>query len=625
MNGDTQHTSITLDKLFVYGTLADSHNLQLLAGQTLPYKDAVLYGYRRIHPKSGYPFAVPWRGSKIEGAVIYNLTPEILKKLDEYESEGELYIRKPVTVYIGEQAVNVYVYIGIPEALEPYFKKGIGIRDRIENYVEQCVNKHLEEKAARYVRYNHGTGLPLHVTKELLSEETHSLVREYFREAGLPVFIIKHELENVNIPTLNWVKYEPKAAEYADEYVKLAVKFMIFNQIEEIFRHEFRPRVKASDEYYRHTISAVMALKLLVSHYQHLKLAMMQLGADRYDPTFSYVDYTVAAIYIAQELYNDRRAREIADWVRMNRRIAKTPLGAELEFSNIGGRAIGAEPGEDPKFDCFYYFYDFDLMRRGWKLGAHVDDHRFLTTTHTRTRGFLELAFGRYKLLGDVSKPATHDPWILAQLIDLTIRYIGIRPHSLHISLQTEKNVPFRKLENPEYLLCLLLLGGDLRQDQDGKLREMRIYQKEIIREGNNVYFSRLNRHHSNPEDMIWSFVVEYQFSRLYFDRDYQPLIMALKGFQMGANPFPLKDCRDYPYEELHREIEEFLVRWAAQPTPVSSQTLNTFIDIVEEGLDEEAAEVGSKYMKYTQRILGRIEEQLQHQNKRIQRYHAYS
>ncbi len=625
MNNHTGRSRRTLNKLFVYGTLQYSHNFQLLTGRTLPGEDAVLYSHRSIHPKSGYPFALPWKGSKIEGTLIYEVTPEILEKLDEYESEGELYIREPVTVYAGEEPVHAYVYIGIPEALKPYFRKGIGMRDRIEAHIEKCVNTHLEEKAARYMRYNHEDGLPLQVTRELLSEETHSLVREYFREAGLPVFIIKHELEKANIPTLDWVKYEPKAAQYADEYIKLAVKFMIFNQIEERFRREFRPRVKTSDKYYRHTISAMMTLKLLVSQYQNLELAMLQLGVDRYDPAFSYVDYTVAAIYIAQELYTEDRAKEIAHWIRMNRRTAMTPLGAELEFSNIGGRAVEAEEDEDSKFDSFYYFYDFDLMRRGWKLGAHVDDHGFLTTTQIRTRGFLELAFGRYKLLGDVSKPATNDPWVLACLIDLTIRYIGIRPHSLHISLQTEETASFQKIGDPDYLCCLLLLGGDRRQDQEGKFRETRIYHKEIISRDGKLCFSRLNRHHSSPDDRSENVVVEYQFSRLYRDYDYQPLIMALKGFQMEANPYPLKIYQGCPYGEFHREIEDTLVRWAARPTPISRQTLDAFLTIVEKGLDTEAREFGPKYGKYVQRILGSIEEQLHRRNQRITCYHAYS
>ncbi|MBD3306484.1 hypothetical protein GF339_08780 [candidate division KSB3 bacterium] len=614
-----------VDKLFVYGSLNSPYNLQLLTGQTLKTEQAVLYGHRRIHPKSGYPFAIPWSGSKIEGSLAYDITPEILEKLDEYESEGNLYTRQQVTVHIGEQPVEAYVYIGIPEALEPYFRKGIGKRDRIEEFIEKRINHLLEDKAARYLKYDHDHELPVQVIRELLSEETHSLVREYFRESGMPVFILKHELEDADIPSLEWIRYDPNATQYADEYIQLAVKFMIFNQLEERFRHEFRPRVKVSDEYYRHTISAMMALKLLVSHYQHLKSAMFQLSADRYDPSFSYIDYAVAAIYIAKELYTTDRAKEVVDWVREHRHIGRVPLGAELEFSPIGGRAVTAQEGDEPRFDGFYYFYDFDLMRRGWKLGAHIDDHGFLTTTHTRTRGFLELAFGRYKLLGDVSKPATRDPWVLAQLIDLAIRYMEIRPHSLHISLQTEKNVPFQKIETPEYLLCLLLLGGDLRLDDEGILREMRIYQHDIIREGNNVHFSRFNRHHKDPEDMSWSFVVEYQFPRLLFDYDYQPLIMALKGLQLAANPYPLKNVQDCPYEDLHREIETFLIQWATHPTPISAHTLEAFLAVIEHGLDKEAAVVGSKQWRYAQRILGRIEEQLKRRNQRIQTYHAYS
>ena len=627
MSKQISNSPKTLDKLFVYGSLSNPHYRQLLIGRSVPVEDAVLYGYRRINPKSGYPFAIPWSGSKIEGAILHDMSPEILQKLDEYESEGTLHTRKIVTVYVGETAHDTYVYIGIPEALRPYFKRGLALRDRIEEFIEYNVTKVLEKKAEDSLPkdFDH-EGLPLKVTQELLSEETHGVVREYFREAGLPVFIIRHELQNANIPSLDWVKYDPKAAQYADEYIKLAVKFMVFNQLEERFRHEFRPYVKVSDEYYIHTISTTMALKSLVSDYRQLQMAMFQVGADKYDPSFSYVDYTVAAIFIANELYTESKAKEIARWIRGNRRVGYIPLGAELEFSNIGGRAIGAAEGEDPRFDNFYYFYDFDLMRRGWKLGAHVDDHGFLTTTHTRTRGFLELAFGRYKLLGDVSKPATQDPWMLNQLINLAVRYFGIRPHSLHLSLQISPNSHLKKLEDPDYLLCLLLLGGDLRPDENGKLREARLYWKEIIRDDLNVYFSRLNRHHNNPDETSWNSVVEYQFSRLFFDYDYQPLIMAIKGFQLGASPYPLKGCPDCPYEEFHHEVEHFLIQWAADPVPVCKRSLERFIMLVEQGLEQEIQALGSKkYAKYAQRILGRIEEQLQHRNTRIEKYYAYS
>ncbi len=614
-----------IDKLFVYGTLRNQNNCKLVIGQSFETEPAILFNYRRIHPRNGYPFAVHWRGSKIEGLVLYGITPEALKKIDVYESEGTLYRRKAVRVLLlddSDQFVNAYVYIGIPEALKPYFQKGIEQDDRIEEFVEQGVNKYLEG------REDIGTlagpeSLSLQVRKELLSEETHSLVRQYFHDVGLPPFIIKHELQRANLPSLDWLKYTPKAVPYADQYLELAVKLMIFNQLEERFRHEFRSQVKVHAPYYWHTISALMALKLLVSRYRHVRSAIAQLQVGRYNPEYSYVDYTVAAIFIAEDIYSREWVQEVVAWMQTHRSVGLVPLGAEIEFSEIGGDVISAPEGMDARFDGFYYFYDFDLMRRGWKLGAHVDDHGFLTTGHTRSRGFLELAFGRYRLLGDVSKPATQDPWILSQLIALSIRYLDIRPHSLHLSLQTDGTQPFQRIPDPDYLLCLLILGGDLREDTDGILREMRIYREEISRPDGTVYFSRFNKHHKDPGTNAWASVIEYQFPRSSFDYDYQPLIMALKGLQIAANPYPLHDFPACPHDEWHHELQTQLVQWAAEPSPVSQLTIERFLNLVAQGLEQESRRIGqAPYSDYVERMLRSMEYQLTLRNKRIRQHH---
>lgn len=614
-----------INTLFAYGTMRNAYNRKLVTGQAFETEPAILFNYRRIHPRNGYPFAVRWRGSKIEGLVIYGITPEALEKIDEYELVGTLYRRKVVRVLLlndSEQFINAYVYIGIPEALKPYFQKGIEQDDRIEEFVEKGVNKYLEGREDLCHIEAPGS-LALQVREELLSEETHSLVRQYFHDVGLPPFIIKHELQRASLPSLDWLKHTPKAVAYADQYLKLAVKLMVFNQLEERFRHEFRSQVKVHAPCYWHTISTLMALKLLVSHSQHVRSALAQLNVDRYNPAYTYVDYTVAAIFIAEELYTQEWVQEVVAWMQAHRRVGIVPLGAEIEFSEIGGKAIGAKEGDDPRFDSFFYFYDFDLMRRGWKLGAHVDDHGFLTTSHTRVRGFLELAFGRYRLLGDVSKPATQDPWILSQLIDLAIRYLDLRPHSLHLSLQTEGAQPFQKIPDPEYLLCLLILGGDLREDDDGILREMRIYREEILRPDGAVYFSRFNKHHKEPGENNWSSVIEYQFPRSSFDYDYQPLIMALKGLQIAANPYPLWDFPSCPYDDWHRELQTQLVHWAADPTPVSSQSISRFLDLVGKGLEHESRRIGyASYTDYAERMLRTMEYQLTLRNKRIQQYH---
>ena len=237
--------------------------------------------------------------------------------------------------------------------------------------------------------------LPFKVTRELLSEEVHGLMRQYFEDIGLPPFIIRHELEKASIPDLSWIKSDKKALKYADNYIALAVKFMIFNQLEDKFRNQYRYHVNVADTYYLHSISALLSLKLIVEQNEQVRIAMRHLGIDRFDPSFSYPDYAVAAIFIADQLFQKNLTDGLVEWVNENRHVSRSPLGAELEFSNLGVNAITAEEGADSVYDSFHYFYDFDLMRRGWKLGAHVDDHGFLTTTDIRTRGFLELAFGR--------------------------------------------------------------------------------------------------------------------------------------------------------------------------------------------------------------------------------------
>ncbi len=612
-----------IDKLFVYGTLNNDYHLQLLTGKLLPYEEGVLLNHRRIQPKNSFAFAVYWKGYSIRGRLLYSVTPDIIQKLDEYENEGELYIRKIGDIRVGDVIHKSWVYIGKIRAIKPYIRKGFEERDRIEEFVENNVSRYLEQKAEHFLDYNR-EHVAVRVTRELLTEEVHSLLRQYFHDVGLPPFIIKHEIEQASIPRLTWLKHHSKAQTYANNYMRLSMSFMIFNQLEEKFRENYRHLVKVQDAYYLHTVSACMALKLLVDYHQSLESALEQLSVDRWEPNMMYTDYAVAALFIADELYSRSEPEKIVDWLYQHRSIGAVPLGAELEFSNLGYKTIGAKEHDDPAFDAFYYFYDFDLMRRGWKLGAHVDDHGFITSSSTRTRGFMELAFGRYKLLGDVSKPATQDPWLLSQIIDLAVRFLDIRPHSLHLSLSTSAEEDFNEVRDIDYYLCLLILGGDLREDENHQLREMRIYHGEILSDEGDVIFSRLNRHHKIPEDRSWSFVVEYQFPRLYYDYDYQPLIMALKGFQIAANPFPIKNCKALENSTYPRDIENELTAWAKNPTAVSQQGIDHFLSVVEKGLEIEAGRVNKdQYSKYALRILGRIEERLKRRNNRIKKYHA--
>lgn len=618
------HSGEELDALFVYGSLNDDHHFRLLTGQTLKGIPARLDHFRRVQPQNAFSFAIPWRGDHIDGRLLTGVTPALLARLDDYESAGALYQRQVVEVNADGRRFKAWVYIADPEAIRPWLERGFAERDRIEAFVERTVQHYLEEKADRCLLIDRKQ-LALAVTEELLSEEIQSLMTTAFREEGIAPWILKHEIEKASLPDLGWLESDAKARRYAGAYLNLAVKFMIFNQIETRFRRDFRGLSRTDATLYEHTLSSLMALRLLVDQESALKSAMSQLGVDSLRPDYAYPDYAVAAIFIAEELWQEERAREVAAWLDQNRQNGQTPLGAELEFSPLGVRAVQARENEDPLFDSFFYFHDFDLHRRGWKLGAHVDDHGFAANRRERSRGFLELAFGRYRLFGDVSKPATQDPWVLAQLINLATRYLGIKPHSLHLSLQADETIPFRPLDRSEYFLCLVMLGGDLREDAGGRLREMRIFQEEILHPDTGLYLSRLNRHSQEPDASSRTAVVEFQFSRLHYDYDYQPLIMALKGFQRAANPAPFKDCNGCPNQEANRDLEIALKQWAAYPTPVSPADCSAFLGLVESGLEQEATVAGPEYARYARQILEQIAQRLERRNQRIIDYHQRS
>ncbi|MBN2355659.1 gamma-glutamylcyclotransferase, partial [candidate division KSB1 bacterium] len=96
MSTITNHNGITattdrsrpIGRLFVYGSLNDDHQFRLITGTNLPSQPATLLNYRRVQPRQGFSFAVPWRGDRIEGKILTGVTSALLDKLDEYESLG---------------------------------------------------------------------------------------------------------------------------------------------------------------------------------------------------------------------------------------------------------------------------------------------------------------------------------------------------------------------------------------------------------------------------------------------------------------------------------------------------------------------------------------------------------
>ena len=180
----------------------------------------------------------------------------------------------------------------------------------------------------------------------------------------------------------------------------------------------------------------------------------------------------------------------------------------------------------------------------------------------------------------------------MSKLINEAVRFLSIPPHSLHISMELSGEKHSRITEvphKPSDLVCLMMLGGDLRRDEEGKLREWRIFNKELdTNMRDSLNFSDRKYHYSRPdqsEDEA-SDVMEYKFLRLRQEEtDYSNIIIALKGYQFGTHARPISIPKQ-GQKELPEQI--FLREWAASPQALSIPEIQSFVDTVERGLCEE-------------------------------------
>ena len=95
--------------VFTYGTLMKGQPAYGKFGACEFVDEATLYDYA-IYEVGLYPAAVPLKGFKVEGEV-YAVNDEQLKLFDEYEDEGDLYIRKIVKVELADKKIiDVFLY-----------------------------------------------------------------------------------------------------------------------------------------------------------------------------------------------------------------------------------------------------------------------------------------------------------------------------------------------------------------------------------------------------------------------------------------------------------------------------------------------------------------------------------
>ena len=100
-----------MELLFTYGTLMKGQKAHNSYPDMSYISDAVLPDYGLYEAsEENYPCAVPVKGFNVSGEVIL-LMKKFLKKLNEYEEEGDIYIVKKTKVLAADnEELNVWFY-----------------------------------------------------------------------------------------------------------------------------------------------------------------------------------------------------------------------------------------------------------------------------------------------------------------------------------------------------------------------------------------------------------------------------------------------------------------------------------------------------------------------------------
>ena len=607
--------------LFVYGTLMNPSVFRAVLGRELVYQEphadglsccparnAVLPGYKKVSPDNTYLYAVPDPHGRIQGCVAGPLPGESMAALRRYE--GRNYAKRTVRVQTQSGPVRAVVFVANLQQLQhafgyafrDHFKQEVLLEGKIERALLEAEQEQLhttEETARRAVA-------------ELRGDRIRDLQRQHFEVGGISDYVIRWALKEHPLRDFTEVVKEPAAAALAENYLTLAIRQVLFNQLEERIRRDFRheldhvcppclPRsgrqAELQEVFYERTVSSLAALRMLNARGKQLDAIVGDcLGQTSFHQSH-LIDFVKSAVAAADRVYESRQAAGELTFIGNHMGHGCIALGAELEFSNTGHNVIRdpqAHSSCDRQYDGFFYFADFGLDILTWKLGGHIDDHYDRAATQRR-RGFFEVALGSLSIEADLSKPLTDDPWLMNQLIHETQRFFDIRPHSLHISLQFRtRHRHSRDRLLPAYVMkCLFAIAGDpQRPDQTGRheatargpLQIERLASDEIIGtarpDGQSVphlMFSDISRRHSSASDGLYPttgggrssgpdsaregrYVQQFKFLRLSPRLNYEPIILALKGIQLDLSPGSFLTPTQYTESAKHRKLFEELL-----------------------------------------------------------------
>jgi hypothetical protein len=555
-------------------------------------------------------------------------------EIDRYE--GKRYDRETVQVNTADGLVWAQAFLVSRESMKRYF----GDRFHVNLIHELWLRKRIERFITEHTRPGEQTedaDLERRAARELLATTERDLVMSHYRTDAFSDFFLEHELDRPR-PSIRHLYDDPHARPYIDSYLALVVKQVLLSQLEDKILSRFRydlGQMHISERYFNRSVSLLVALQMINSNSPAVAMITERCLNTILYSKHDLIDYVKYAVQAAKSIFDPRVARAHLSRIRVNSQAGLVPLGAEIELSNLGYRATGPWTSEnaviDPLYDGFKYFYDFHLDVLSWKLGGYIDDHSG-STDLARRRGFLELAPGRLNVAGELSRPATADPWLLNQLIHAIVTFYNVRPHSLHLSFQLRRGqIDNQKVLPLSFVKCLLVLGGGPEQKHTGRLWVSRMGYDEITqrRHGEELAFARTSkrRWYLGQDEIAekvpvqaTTYVQQYKFIRLERRANYEPLILCLKGLQLAYNPADYLTAEQLSGNKRLQAQYEQLKRWALQPTEISHQVISRFVKTVQLGLMNEIRRRPAHKLHYIDWALSAIDVQLRMFNKQLRK-----
>lgn len=649
--------------LFIYGSLRDRRIFQSVSGYGFTLKpsridDLTLFAelaflphYRRLSPDNVYYYAVPSPPARVEGILVHDLPVAALAEVDHYE--GKRYQRQAVQVHTGYGVVEAQSYLVTAELMRQHF----GDRFHVNLIHELWLRKRIRQFLRKRIRPGDNTEdaeLEREADHELLATTERDLVMSHYHRDAVSDYYLEHELNRPR-PSIGPVCREPQAQPYLRNYLTLVLRQVLLNQFDEQLQTRWRfqlEHMRTSERYFARSVSLLAALRMLNASRRAVEPIIANGLKVMPGAQADLIDYVKYAVQAAQSIFDLRVAEDHLHRIRVNLQPGLVPLGCELELSNMGAAAVeplrSATQAADPVYDGFRYFYDFRLDVLCWKLGAYIDDHSGYTD-RPRRQGFFEMAPGRLSIAGELSRPATSDPWLLSQLIHELVSFYQIRPHSLHLSFQLRKNQIGRQRILPfGFVQCLLAMGGGLEpkepeaEDQGPQTREdavlrqpapqwwlSRVGRGEIIQRtwADELIFARTSRRNwylgddeiaDRPPAQATTHVQQYKFVRLDRQMPYEPLILCLKGLQLAYNPGDYLTAEQMQQNPRLRRHYEQLKEWAEHPTPLGPRTIRRLLDTVRRGLMNERHYQPAHSLHYIEWGINAIETQLQAFNRQV-------